>query len=115
MKFSYNYLKQWLDFDLTPRELADLIYLHITEVESLADSGQWAGFVVGEITAIASHPNADNLRLAKVDVGGRVLDIVCGAHNIAVGQKVPVALPGAMLPSGLEIRPTVIRGEASSG
>ena len=115
MKFSYQLLKSWLDLKLSPQELSDLIYLHITEVESITTSGKWANFVVGEILNIAPHPNADKLQLTKVDVGGEVLDIVCGAHNIAVGQKVPVATIGAVLPDGTTIRSAVIRGERSSG
>jgi len=115
MKFSYQLLKSWLDLKLSPQELSDLIYLHITEVESITTSGKWANFVVGEILNIAPHPNADKLQLTKVDIGGEVLDIVCGAHNIAVGQKVPVATIGAVLPDGTTIRSAVIRGEHSSG
>ncbi|HCL47473.1 TPA: hypothetical protein DHW58_00580 [Patescibacteria group bacterium] len=115
MKFSYQLLKSWLNFKLSPQELSDLIYLHITEVESVETHGKWANFVVGEILAIKPHPNADKLSLTQVDVGGRVLGIVCGAHNIAVGQHVPVALVGAKLPDGTIIREAVIRGEPSDG
>lgn len=115
MKLSYNYLKSWVNFTETPAQLADLINLHITEVEALTTSGRFANFVVGEILEIHPHPNADKLQLTKVDVGTEILDIVCGAKNITVGQKVPVALVGAVVAGGLVIKPTAIRGEQSNG
>ncbi|TSD02278.1 MAG: EMAP domain-containing protein [Parcubacteria group bacterium Athens0714_25] len=71
--------------------------------------------VVGRILEIQKHPNADRLQITKTDVGGEILQIVCGAKNIEVGQKVPVALVGAKLPNGLEIREAQIRGEKSFG
>jgi phenylalanyl-tRNA synthetase beta chain len=115
MKFSYQHLASWLKLKLSPAELADLIYLHITEVESLTAANQWAKCVVGQITAIRPHPNADKLQLATVDVGDQQLEVVCGAANIAVGMNVPVALIGAVLPGGMKIRPAIIRGERSTG
>ncbi|MDD5605784.1 MAG: phenylalanine--tRNA ligase subunit beta [Patescibacteria group bacterium] len=115
MKLSYNYLKDWIGFKETSKQLADLINLHITEVEELTTSGRFGCMVVGEIKEISPHPNADKLQLTKTDVGSEVLNIVCGAKNIAVGQKVPVALPGAVVAGGLEIKPTTIRGEESFG
>jgi phenylalanyl-tRNA synthetase beta chain len=71
--------------------------------------------VIGKILEIAKHPNADKLQLTKVDVGGNILDIVCGAKNIEVGQKVPVATVGTKMPNGLEIKEAEIRGEKSFG
>jgi len=71
--------------------------------------------VVGEILEILPHPNADRLRLTQVNVGETILKIVCGAPNIIVGQKVPVALIGATLPGNFEIKPATIRGEESFG
>ncbi|EKD46672.1 MAG: hypothetical protein ACD_67C00121G0003 [uncultured bacterium] len=76
----------------------------------------FAGFVVGEILELSKHPNADKLQLTKINVGdGKVLDIVCGAHNIAVGDHVPVALVGTKLPDGNVIKEAEIRGEKSFG
>ena len=71
--------------------------------------------VVGKIMEIEKHPNADRLQVTKTDVGSEVLQIVCGASNIAVGQKVPVALVGAKLPNGIEIKEAEIRGVKSFG
>ena len=71
--------------------------------------------VVGLIKEVKAHPNADRLKLAQVEIADKTLKIVCGASNIAAGQKVPVALVGAILPNGMEIKPAVIRGEASEG
>ena len=71
--------------------------------------------VVGKILEINKHPNADRLRLVKVDVGNKELEVVCGAPNIEIGQKVPVALVGAKLPNGMEIKEVEIRGIKSCG
>lgn len=89
--------------------------MHITEVESVSPNAAFSKVVVGEILEIRDHPNADKLHLTKVDIGTETLDVVCGASNIAVGQKVPVALVGAILPGGFEIKEAVIRGEKSFG
>ncbi|MFA5009739.1 MAG: phenylalanine--tRNA ligase subunit beta [Patescibacteria group bacterium] len=115
MKFSYNYLKKILKFKKTPQEIAELMDLHITEVESVLANAAFTKVVVGEILEIRDHPNADKLHLTKVDIGTETLNVVCGAANIAVGQKVPLALVGAVLPNGLEIKEAVIRGEKSFG
>ncbi len=115
MKFSYTHLKKLLKFKKTPQEIAELMELHITEVESVTTNASFTKVVVGEILEIRNHSNADKLHLTKVDIGTETLNIVCGASNIAVGQKVPVALVGAILPGGLEIKEAVIRGEKSFG
>ncbi|MFH0905443.1 MAG: phenylalanine--tRNA ligase subunit beta [bacterium] len=115
MKFSYNLLKTWLKFDKTPQEIAELMDLHITEVERLTTSGAFSKVVVGEILEIHDHPSADKLHLTKVDIGTETLAIVCGASNIAVGQKVPVAVIGAVLPGNFEIKAATIRGAKSFG
>lgn len=115
MKFSYNYLKKILKFKKTPQEIAELMDLHITEVEAITTNAAFTKVVVGEILEIRDHPNADKLHLTKIDIGTQTLDIVCGANNIAVGQKVPVALVGAVLPGNFEIKEATIRGEKSFG
>lgn len=72
-------------------------------------------FVVGHVTEKEKHPNADKLNICKVDVGNEVLTIVCGAANVAAGQKVVVAKVGAVMPSGMVIRDAELRGIPSSG
>jgi len=73
------------------------------------------GVLVGRVKEVVRHPNADRLRLVKVDIGDKELDIVCGAPNVSAGQKVPVATMGCILPNGMEIKESVIRGEKSCG
>ena len=116
MKFSYSWLKELTKFKHSPQELADLIVLHITEVESISSgAGSYSGVTVAEILEIANHPNADKLHLVTLDVGlGKRATVVCGAKNIEVGQKVPLALVGATLPDG-ELKPATIRGVESRG
>lgn len=86
----------------------------IVNTEKSAEN-KFPGVVVGKIMEIEKHPNADRLQVTKTDVGGEVLQIVCGASNIAVGQKVPVALVGAELPGDFEIKEAEIRGVKSFG
>jgi|GEM_PF-1953891 len=78
-------------------------------------SAQFDNVVVGKILEIEKHPNADRLQVTKTDIGGKVLQIVCGAPNIKVGQIVPVALIGAKLPNEMEIKEVEIRGVKSFG
>lgn len=116
MIYSYNWLKELSQTKKTPEELADEITMHSFEIEGMEKvERNFDGFVVGEILELAQHPNADRLQLTKVSVGRKVLDIVCGARNISVGDKVPVALVGTKLPNGLEIKEAEIRGQKSFG
>ena len=119
MKISLNWLKTHVDLppEATPQEIAKRLTFSGLEVERLTYRAE--GFdkiVIGEILERNQHPNADRLSLTKINVGaGDPLEIVCGAQNIKPGQKIPVALVGAKIPSGLEIKPAKIRGVASSG
>ncbi len=116
MRYSYNWLKELSGTKLTSEKLADLLTRRSFEVEEIKKTGEdLERVVVGEILEIKKHPNADKLQMAKVDTGGKKINIVCGASNIEVGQKVPVALVGAKLPAGLEIKETEIRGIKSQG
>lgn len=118
MQLSLNWLKDFIDLPkkISPQELAKRLTLHTVEVDSIENQAdKFKNIVVGKILKIDKHPNADRLRLVKVDIKTEVLDIVCGASNIAAGQKVPVALIGAVLPNGLEIKEVLVRGEKSSG
>ena len=123
MNISYNWLKDYLDFSLTPEETADAltsIGLETGSVEEIeAVRGGMKGLVVGEVLTCVAHPDSDHLHITTVDLGaGEWQQIVCGAPNVAVGQKVIVATIGAKLYSGDEtftIKKSKIRGVESNG
>lgn len=124
MKISYHWLKQYISIEESPEELAEILTSTGLEVESIipheAVTGSLTGLVIGEVLTCKKHPNADKLSLTTVDIGGEIpLHIVCGAPNVATGQKVIVAKPGTTLyPYGREpfiIREAKIRGEKSEG
>lgn len=119
MNLSLNWLKEYVDIPKTvsPEELAKTLTMHTVEVEGIVKQAEkFNNVVVGKILEIRKHPNADRLQVTKTEVGGgKVLDIVCGAPNIEVGQMVPVALVGASLPNGLVIKEAEVRGEKSQG
>lgn len=103
--------------DLTP-ELVQTIQEVLAEegITFVADDVDYSPkFVVGFVASAEKHPDADKLSVCQVDVDGNTLQIVCGAPNVEAGQKVVVAKPGAVMPSGLIIRPSALRGVASSG
>ncbi len=122
MKYSYNWLKKLSGTKKSAEEIAELFLTHSFEVEGIEDlSKNLDKVVVGEVLSVEKHPDADKLSLANVNVGnenGGELQIVCGAPNLAVGQKVPVALVGAKLPDGddfFKIKKSKIRGAESNG
>ncbi len=124
MKISYNWLKEFIDTDKTAEELSKILTGTGLEVESLEKvqpvPGGLEGLVVGYVKECGQHPNADRLRVTKVDIGsGEDLQIVCGAHNVAAGQKVVVAPVGTTVyPTAGEpfkINKSKIRGEVSEG
>ena len=116
MKITYNWLKEYVDFTWDWPELVERLSLTGLEREGVEDLGQrYAGVVVGQVQKCSKHPHADRLSVCQVDIGDQVCTIVCGAPNVAAGQKVPVALPGALLPGGLQIKKASIRGVESAG
>ena len=123
MKISYNWLKSYVDFHESPEELSVILTDCGLEVESLEKfetlKGGLQGVFVGEVKTCHPHPDADRLSVTTVDIGtGSLLPIVCGAPNVAAGQKVFVATVGTTLytPKGpLELKKVKIRGEASEG
>ncbi len=116
MLVSYLWLKELVDFDLEPDKLAETLTSLGLECAVIDNRlGWYENIVVGKALEVTKHPNADRLRLCKVDTGEDVLDIVCGASNIAAGQLVPVALVGAKLPDGMKIKKSKIRGVESHG
>ncbi|MFA6427933.1 MAG: phenylalanine--tRNA ligase subunit beta [Candidatus Buchananbacteria bacterium] len=115
---SYNWLKEYLRTKKTAKEFAAEISLKGPTVDHIIETqAGFSGVVVGKILEINRHPDADKLQVTKVEVGkaGGILTIVCGAANIAVGQKVPVALIGAMLPGEFKIAKREMRGVVSQG
>lgn len=117
MRFSFNWLKEWLDISCSAQELAGILTMAGLEVDKVeAAAPAFDLVVIGQIVSIEQHPDADKLKLCKVSVSKqKVLDIVCGASNARAGIKVPVALVGATLPNAIKIGQTAIRGVASFG
>jgi phenylalanyl-tRNA synthetase beta chain len=118
MYISKNWLTDFVKIpnSLSSKELGFKLTMSTAEVEGMTDQAQsLAGVVVGEILEVKKHPNADKLQLTVVNIGKEKLNIVCGAPNIAVGQKVPVATIGTKLPNGMEISKAKVRGEESFG
>ena len=127
MNLSYNWLKDYVEHGLSPEELSDVLTMSGLEVDGLdAVGNSLEGVVVGHVLSVSQHPNADRLRCCSVDVGEEEpLSIVCGAPNVAAGQRVPVATVGTrlMLPSRenpsekveIKIKKSKIRGERSEG
>ncbi len=117
MRVPLSWLREFVDVDMTPEALAERLTLLGMEVKGIERWGaDWQQVVVGELLAVEKHPRADRLSLTRVTVGtGEPLDIVCGATNIAPGQRVPVALPGAVLPGDRRIERTEKMGVVSNG
>lgn len=123
MKISYNWLKTYLNIDLTAEKAGQLLTDCGLEVEGIEKTesikGGLQGIVIGEVKSCIKHPDADKLSITIVDVGGEeLLHIVCGAPNVAAGQKVAVATIGAVLYDGdtsFTIKKSKIRGEVSEG
>ena len=117
MRVPLTWLRDYVDIQLTPEQLAERLTLLGMEVKSLERWGaDWQNVVVGELLTVEKHPRADRLSLTTVTLGsGEPLEIVCGATNIAPGQRVPVALPGAILPGDRRIERTEKMGVTSNG
>jgi phenylalanyl-tRNA synthetase beta chain len=118
MRISLKWLRELVDFELSPEELAEALTMVGFEVEEIEDRRRWAeGVVLGKILAAEPHPNADRLRVCQVDLGGeQPATIVCGAANARPGLLVPVATPGTHLPAvNLTIAKAEKRGVLSEG
>ncbi|HEV3099886.1 MAG TPA: phenylalanine--tRNA ligase subunit beta [Candidatus Udaeobacter sp.] len=117
MKFSVNWLREFVDLPKNPEEIAEVLTRAGIETKNVEMHGaNVEQVIVSQITASSRHPNADRLTVCEVDDGsGTKRQIVCGATNYKVGDKVPLALPGAKLPNGTEIRKSKLRGVESEG
>jgi phenylalanyl-tRNA synthetase beta chain len=117
MRFSEAWLREWVDPPLDTQALADQLSLSGLEVDAVEPAAPaFSGVVVGHVQAVEPHPDAAKLRVCQVDTGsGEALGIVCGAANVAAGQRVPVATVGARLPGDLEIKRAKLRGVESHG
>jgi len=117
MKFSVNWLREFVDLPGNPEDIAELLTRAGIETKKIETRGaNVEDVIVSQITASSRHPNADRLTVCEVEDGsGTKRQIVCGATNYRVGDKVPLAPPGAKLPNGTEIRKSKLRGVESEG
>ncbi|MCF1428036.1 MAG: phenylalanine--tRNA ligase subunit beta [Shewanella sp.] len=117
MKFSESWLREWVNPAVSREELAHQITMAGLEVDGVEPvAADFSGVVVGEVVECGQHPDADKLRVTKVNVGGdELLDIVCGAPNCRQGLKVAVAMVGAVLPGDFKIKKAKLRGQPSHG
>ncbi len=117
MKFTYNWLKQYVDFEWSPSELAEKLTDAGIEVEDVQSLGGKIPeqVVIAQILSSEKHPNADKLSVCRVNDGTMERQIVCGAKNYKVGDKVPLALPGTAMAAGFTIKESKLRGVVSQG
>ncbi len=116
MRVPLSWLKEYVDFDADARTLAHDLTMSGTKIEGIEEPrASFEGVFIGKVLEAGPHPNADKLRVCRVDVAGEELEIVCGAANVRAGLTVAVARVGARLPGGLKIRKSKIRGVASQG
>jgi len=117
MQLSEQWLRSFANPPYSSEELASRLTMAGLEVESIDPvAPPFSGVVIGEVTRVSAHPNADKLTVCEVEVGaGEILSIVCGAPNVQQGIKAPCALVGAVLPDGAEIGATTLRGVQSQG
>ncbi|MHB9155692.1 MAG: phenylalanine--tRNA ligase subunit beta [Endomicrobiales bacterium] len=115
MKISYNWLKEFVEFNQTPDELAALLFSLGLETTVISKSGGWEQVITAKVLEVSKHPQADRLSLCKVTDGTNTYSVVCGAPNVAAGQTVPLARIGASLPGGFKIKKAKIRGVESEG
>jgi phenylalanyl-tRNA synthetase beta chain len=116
MKVSLNWLKTFVPIELAPDELAAALTMAGLEVEAVSDRFEYLKSVrVGRVAAVKDHPNADRLKVCDVDIGERMLTVVCGAPNVREGLLSPLALPGTPFPNKRILEKGLIRGVTSEG
>ena len=104
MKISYNWLKNFVDFDLKPEELCKVLTFLGIETSIVGGGTNWTGVITAKVLEKQKHPNADKLSVCKVNDGTKDYQIVCGAPNVDVGQIIPLAKVGAVLPGNFVIK-----------
>lgn len=117
MKFSEQWLREWVNPSITTGDLCHQLTMAGLEVDAVEPvAGEFSGVLVGEVVKVEPHPDADKLRVTQVNVGrDELLDIVCGAANVREGLKVPTAVVGAKLPGDFKIKKAKLRGVPSNG
>ena len=117
MKFTLSWLRQHLETDASATEIRDRLTMLGLEVEGMVDpAAKLSAFVTAYVVEAVQHPNADRLRVCKVDTGKGIVQVVCGAPNARTGMKGVFAPPGTHIPgTGLDLKPGKIRGEDSLG
>src|SRR5690349_21345341 len=116
MKISLNWLRDWVDTGEDFPALAHALTMAGLEIEGVAAAGpSLPGVVVGEVKSVTKHPDAEKLNVCVVSTGTEEFQIVCGAPNVRVGMKAPLATIGAKLPNGTEIKRAKLRGVESAG
>jgi len=117
MNASYRWLRDFVDIDMSPAELRDLLTMRCATVDDVVALRQdLAGIIVGRVVEAGHHPDSDHLWITKVDAGdGALHDVVCGAPNVVTGTLYPFAPVGTVLPGGLKIEKRKIRGKVSAG
>jgi phenylalanyl-tRNA synthetase beta chain len=116
MRFSENWLRSWVNPDISTTEMCEQLTMAGLEVDSVeAAAGDFTDVVVARVEAVEKHPDAEKLSVCRVDDGSEILQIVCGAANVRTGLIVPLARLGAVLPGDFRIKPAKLRGVESSG
>ncbi len=116
MLISHIWLKDWIDHPLSPEDLAEKLTFLGLETNITGDTrGKFEKIVVGKVEQCGKHPDADKLNTTMVNIGATIVEIVCGASNIAKGQTVAVATVGAVMPNGMKIEKRKLRGQISEG
>ena len=116
MKVSLSWLKEYIDVGINVNDLADALTMAGLEVEAISDRYDYLNSVViGRLAKIHPHPNADKLKLCRVDIGDRTITVVCGAPNVKNDMLAPCAMPGTCFPKGTILEKNIIRGVASEG
>jgi phenylalanyl-tRNA synthetase beta chain len=116
MRVSLNWLKEFVDITVSPDDLAHLLTMSGLEVEQREPLGHsLVGVLAARILSVKLHPHADHLFICQVDTGKKEVQVVCSSSNLKEGAMVPIALPGTVLPGGMKVEQSLIRGESSEG